>query len=341
MGDKERGILLVYNNKSGSGRSVEPASQAATHLSHKQYPYDLKSFPDLLAIPELLEDSAAVCVYGGDGTVFSIAQMIGKSDRRPALVPIATGTENILANSIHGRKLALNTIPDRVIDTLNPNHNGNPLSIVRLQAGEYTAGDLPAEYMFWLLTAGDSGITRRTLATLEENQERSKIIKNMAVLRTALATPSIDEAVLVTIYDGDGEVLEEFDALEASIVKKVPGKWSRVSVVPDHDKRDQILLIGRGQTNRRSREKSYITLFESLKAMVGAEINEFDSRSNSRQMLTRKALNPRETVVFRPRGNGTFNGFVVDSEIKNSSHFDRIEIKPTVSSPVVEVFSAR
>ncbi len=340
MVDKERGILLVYNNNSGTGRSVEPASNAASYLSYIRYPYDLINFTEFRRTPHLLEEAAVVGVYGGDGTVYSVAKMIGKSDRKPTLLPVPTGTENILANSIHGPKVNPNRLIHRVIDTLEG--GSKPLNVIQLKAGEYTAGDSHAENMFWLLTAGDSGITRRTLTALNDHQDKSRLRKNLAVLRTSLTRTHPVNTVLITIFDRFGDKMDEFDALEASVVKKTPGRWSRAKIVPrDEEQQDQIFTIGRGHTNYNSRRFAYRTLYESLGAMTGIEVGLYDREKRKNPLLTRLPLSGGETVIFTSMGSSPFNGVVADSEIQNGASFNSIRVLPTVSEPIVNVFTAR
>jgi hypothetical protein len=339
MIDKERGILLVYNNKSGTGRSVEPASKAALYLSNIGHPYDLIRFTEFRRTPHLLDEAAVVGVYGGDGTVYSVAKMIGKSDRKPTLLPVPTGTENILANSIHGR-INPDVLIHRVIDTLNG--GSKPLNVIQLEAGEYTAGDSHAENMFWLLTAGDSGITRRTLTVLNDHQEKSRLNKNLAILRTSLTKTHPVNTVLITVFDRFGEKMDEFDALEASVVKKTPGRWSRAKIVPHDEKpQDQIFTIGRGHTNYNSSRFAYRTLYESLGAMTGIEVGLYDREKRKNPLLTRLPLSGDETVIFTSMGNSPFNGVVADSEIQNGASFNSIRVLPTVSEPIVNVFTAR
>lgn len=336
MLEREKGILLIYNDTSGPGKAGHHASKAASLLSHGRYPFDLKPFFDLIDYPTQVEDWAAVCVFGGDGTFFSAANIVGKSKRKPALVAIPTGTENVMSNSINGSIKPL-TLIRRTVATLNG--ESNPLNRIYLQPGDYKLNGSDPKNFYWLLSAGDSGLTRRTLRALKNRGPSSHLARKVTALRAALNKTKIDNTVLVTIFDEDGLPYEEFDALEASVIKETPGKWSRVPVVPLNEKRNQILSIGRGHTKYDSRRFVYRTLFDSANATLRKGVEVFDPENINNSLLTRTPLEPNHTVVFTAQGEQPFIGVIRDSEISRQTT-TQITVQPNIAHPIIEVFSA-
>ncbi len=330
----ERGILVTYNDNAGSGKAGDLAAKAAKRLSDIRYPFDLRAFSDLTHHPELIEGCEVACVFGGDGTVYSVARIIGESTRRPTLMPIPAGTENVLAKAIHGTNIKPLELMDKTVAFLS---GEDSLHKLQLQAGEYRLDRSTPNNFYWLLTAGDSGLTRRTLAALDKRGPTSKLSKNMTALRAALNRVKIDNTVLVTVFDENGEIFDEFDALEASVIKKTPGKWSRVQIVPKGDMSDQVFTVGRGYTDYNSRRLVYRTLFDSLAAVARANVQVFDHEKNKNASLTRLSLKSNHTVVFRARGENYFGGTVTDSEVLKTNA-ERVVIKPNSSGPIVEVF---
>lgn len=336
MGDKERGILLVYNDRSGPGKSVKHAAEAASLLSHARYPYDIKSFYDLLDFPDQVNEWAAVCVYGGDGSFFSAANIVGDSERKPALVAMPTGTENVMAKSINGRIKPLKLIR-RTIATLNG--DADQLNRITLRAGSYKSAESDPKNFYWILSAGDSGLTRKTLRALDERGPSTLLLKKVTALRAALSKADVNNTVKVTVFDEHGLPYEEFDALEASVIKKTPGKWSRIPVVPTHERNSQILTIGRGRTDYNNRRFIYRTLFDSVNAITRGDVAVFDPDLQRNTFLTRTPIAPNHTVIFTAQGDQPFRGTVTDSEI-NRRPTRSVTINTDVESPIIEVFAA-
>jgi len=338
MGYKEKSILLVYNNASGSGESVDSAAEAANILFKKRHPFDLRQFTDITNDPQYVNQFGAICVYGGDGTFYTMADIVGKSEMKPPLVPIPTGTENVLSGTIHGPKVNPPHLLKKTIATLNGETKA--LNRLQLQSGEYRLDESRPYNFYWLLTAGDSGLTHRTLGALDKRGPRRKLFKSTTVIREALRHVDIESTVKVTVFDEQGEIFDEFDALEGSIVKRIPGKWSRVQVAPPGDREDQILTIGRGKTDYGSRRFIYSTFIDTLAAATSANVPIYDPRKDRNRILTRLPINPGHTVVFSAVGEKPFQGTVTDSEVLKSGG-RRIVIEPNAKGPVIEVFSVR
>ena len=183
-------------------------------------------------------------------------------------------------------------------------------------------------------------MTHKTLSALDRRGPSRKLTKNTTALREALRRVDVENTVVVTVFDEHGDTYDEFGALEGSIVKWMPGMWSRVQVVPSEDKRDQILTIGRGKTDYRSRRFTYGTFIDTLAAATSANVPIYDPRKERNRILTRLPINPGHTVVFSAVGEKAFQGTVTDSEVLKRGG-RRIVIEPNAKGPVIEVFSVR
>ena len=74
-----------------------------------------------------------------------MANIVGKSEMKPPLVPIPTGTENVLSRTIHGSKVNPPNLLKRTIATLDGDTEA--FNILQLQAGEYSLdGSKPTSF---------------------------------------------------------------------------------------------------------------------------------------------------------------------------------------------------
>lgn len=334
--ERDKNILLIYNERSGTGNSLKAAYSTARYLADTNTPYEIKNVSEIRNRPAQFQGFTEVAVFGGDGTIFKAAKTIARVEgRKPILIPFPYGGQNILATEIGLGGLNKDTevmeaVFKKVI--LPDKQNGHCLELFPVT---YRLNRSKHEHLiFWHLTAG-TGITYNTLRSLEESRLRNKLIQYAAIVKSGLNNSRYQDNVRVTVRKHDSPGIEEFDAVESTIIKNPPGRWSKVRVGAKPHSR-VLLSIGRGETNRDPRSLALRVGMESFKAMMGYPIQEYDPGNQSRS-LSVLDLNGFEQVIFTS-SNQSF--VVADSEITPTrAPWGTVTVTPETDNHSVRVFS--
>ena len=171
--------LLVYNLTSGNG-SFNPKCYANSGMQ----PIDFIQFQQRAI--EVLPDVSHIVVAGGDGTFFSVAQIIAETMPSTviSLLPLGTGTENVVACLAGTLGLEKKPLIDKFLTGQLQHQHLKPL--------EYATPDKETGFAYWSIAVGGIAIgilkhlqnlryirnplTRRGLATILALMDENKCL---------------------------------------------------------------------------------------------------------------------------------------------------------------------
>lgn len=349
MANKIENLLVVYNTRSGNGKSMELARKLQ---ESRKYPFnintkDARELSDNLRKNDLsdFKDMQTVMFSVGDGTLASIADLTARaslhsgnsiSEVPPFLIFPSGGVSAVARSANHFPEGRLNQeeVADNLLSNLAEDIETEKLVVKNVPLGMvYNGSELQSQ--FWYTTLGN-----RFSAPILNGIEKHRLDKKGWLRQVFGAMYSAPEMLKLP----RNEITVRFSgqkrsASEATLVNPYFPRWAYTSTDDENKDKNKILLLAENNPQMHPLLIAYGVTLESFEQNL-ARIRGKEPAKRHNKVVTIYPLETNEKVVFKSKAGE--RGYIVDSNVYETNRdIHKLEITPQIKSLSIPVYFAR